>query len=187
MLRAIDDTCSTLRARVDLGPHRVRLGRAGLGQHRELDEVAREPLLAGRGELAGPGQHVVEPAGERRPTPGLLGTRRGQQVVGLAVPPAAVAAPHVAHDELRVVVHRLQVRLVAQVRGHLDLVDDPVEVTPWFISASVCVSSESSSSAVSVSARCTRSAPKIGRPWPASMTSAPQAAISRSATAQSLT
>ncbi len=39
---------------------------------------------------------------------------------------------------------------------------------------------------MSVSAWRTRSAPKIGSPWPHSMISAPQPAISRSAVAQSL-
>ena len=112
---------------VDLGAHLVGLGRARLVQHGELDEVAGEAVVAGGGELAGPGEHVLEPAGERHPLPRLLGARRRQQVVGLAVVPAAVAPPHVAHDELRVVVHRPQVGQLAQVLGDLDLVEHAVE------------------------------------------------------------
>ena len=54
MLRAIDDSCSALRAVVDLGAHLVGLGRAGLDEHGELDEVAGQAVVAGGGELAGP-------------------------------------------------------------------------------------------------------------------------------------
>ena len=72
-------------------------------------------------------EHLVDAAGERHPLAGLLGARRGQQVVGLAVVPAAVEPPDVAHDELRMVVDRPQVRLVEQVRRHLDLVQHAVE------------------------------------------------------------
>ncbi len=113
--------------RVDLGAYLVRLGRARLVQNGELDEVAGEAVVAGRGELACPGEHALEPTRELDPCPGLLGTRRGEQVVGLTVVPAAVAAPDVAHDELRMVVHRLQVRQIAQMLGHLDLVEHAVE------------------------------------------------------------
>ena len=52
--------------------------------------------------------------------------------------------------------------------------------------ASVWSSIESRSSAVSVRAVPMRSAPKIGRPWPATITSAPSPAMVRRATAQSL-
>ena len=113
--------------RVDLGAHLVGLGRAWLVQNGELDEVTGEAMVAGRGELAGPGEHTLEPTRQLHPCPGLLGARGGEQVVGLAVVPAAVTPPHVAHDELRMVVHRLQIRQVAQVLRHLDLVEDAVE------------------------------------------------------------
>ena len=95
-----------------------------------LDEVAGEAHVvrrAGGEELVGAGQHTIHATGQRHPLPGLLGAWRRQQVVGLAVVPAAVAAPHVAHDELRVVVHGTQVGLAGEVGRHLHLVQHPVE------------------------------------------------------------
>ena len=188
MLRAIDDSCSALagarRPRpAPRGPpsspartgRRTRRGGRRAGGRRP--RPARGPGPAPRSSAAG----------QRHPLARLLGPRRRQQVVGLAVPPAAVAPPHVAHEELRVVVHRPQVRQLAQpLAGSRRSCSTRSSGTPRFISASVCSSIESSSSAVSVSAWRIRSAPKIGSPWPDSSTSAPHPAIWRSAAAQSL-
>ena len=55
----------------------------------------------------------------------MAGSRK--EVVGLPVVPAAVSPPHVAHQELRVVVDGPQIRLVPQVGRHLDLVERPVQ------------------------------------------------------------
>ena len=84
------------------------------------------------------------------------------------------------------VVDGAKVGLVGQVRGHRHLVDGRSSVHPSFMRASVWSSIESRSSAVSVNADRMRSTPKIGRPWPETMTSAPSPAIARNATAQSL-
>ena len=109
------------------GSSLVHLVRIGCDDHRVLDEMAGEAQVAFLGELPSAGEDLLDAARERHPLPGLIGARRGQQVVGLAVVPAAVATPHVADEELRVVVDRTQVGLVAEVGGHLDLVDHSVE------------------------------------------------------------
>ena len=66
-------------------------------------------------------------AGQRRDLGGERRVRRGLQPSRVAVVPAAVEAPGVAHDELGVVVHRTQVRLVEQVGRCPHRVDDLVE------------------------------------------------------------
>ena len=74
-----------------------------------------------------PGHHRADPTGQVDPLAGLFGPGGREEVVGLAVVPAAVAAPHVADQELGVVVDGSQVRLVGQVGRDGHLVDDPVE------------------------------------------------------------
>ena len=95
----------------------------------------------------------------------------GLEMGGVAVVPAAVQAPHVAHDELRVVVDRTKVGPREQFRGAATVWMMSSSRAPSFMSASVWAARESSRVAVSRRTARTRSAPAMGRPWPGSSSS----------------
>ncbi len=94
---------------------------------REMAREAEIGVLAGRRELDGSAGEHVGAAGEARE----LGRQRllaGRlQMSGIAVVPAAVEAPEVAHDELRVVVDRTKVGPREQLWGRGHRVDDVFE------------------------------------------------------------
>ena len=96
---------------------------SGAACGRQLDEVAGE--ARGRRSPATL-DSPAPPAGSRRRRGRRPARRRARLRVGglevrrVAVPPAAVEAPHVAHDELGLVVERPQVRLAQQVVGRPD-------------------------------------------------------------------
>ena len=113
-----------------MGAGLVHFSSVRCGDDRVLDEVAGETQVAFVGRARGPSEHLVEAAGEPDPLAGLLGTGAGQEVVGLAVVPAAIAAPDVAHDELRDGRRPAGGRAVEEVRRDLDLVQDAVEWAP---------------------------------------------------------
>ena len=72
------------------------------------------------------------------------------EVRRVAVPPPAVQAPDVAHDELRLVVHGLEVRPAGEVGRRRDRLETSASRAPAFISASVWSTRDSRYSAVSV-------------------------------------
>ena len=106
----VDASASTRRSNTSArAPWTIGVVRCG--ERRELGEVTGETEVAvvgqrdrACGERSGAAGEVGELAGER-------GFGRGLEVRGVAVVPAAEEAPHVAHDELGLVVDRAEVRL----------------------------------------------------------------------------
>src|SRR5262249_19610596 len=98
----------------DLGAgalHVLVLGRRG---RRPLDEVTGEAQIAAGYKLPRPGHQPLRATGQRRALGGDRGVGRRLEVRGIAVVPSAVQPPHVADDELGLVVDGAQVRLVDQ-------------------------------------------------------------------------
>ena len=91
---------------VDFGSKVVGGFGAGFGDDGVFDQVAGEAQVAFGLEGGGTLDDGIDAAGERHPFEGLFAARGGQQVVGLTIVPAAVEAPDVADDELRMVVNR---------------------------------------------------------------------------------
>ena len=89
--------------------------------------------MAGEGQVAAFGQGpraVHERLGaprQRADLPSDLGFARGLEMRGLAVPPAAVQPPDIAHDVLRLVVDGLEIGAPGEVRGRANLGEDLVE------------------------------------------------------------
>ena len=142
----------------------------------------RRPRARARGRRAGPAPPAsVGELGRER------GGRRRLEVRRVAVVPAAVVAPDVAHDELGLVVDRPQVRPREQVlRARAPCARCRRGARPRS-SARASASSERLQQLARrrSSAWRTRSAPTIGSPCPGSSTSASSAAIARNAAAHS--
>src|SRR3954466_32835 len=83
------------------------VGRRSLG--RQFDEVSGHAQVAGVGNLEPTLGEASGAACEGGQLRGEFGLRRRLEMGGVAVPPSAVEAPHVAHDELGVVVDGLEV------------------------------------------------------------------------------
>ncbi len=140
--------------------------------------VGGEPLRAAR--------QFVGAARERGDFRGERSVGCGLQIRGIAVVPAAVHTPQVAHDKFGFVVQRSQIRPLEHLRCDLDRVDDVVQRRARvhhrkrFADEFFQVSSATSSST-----RLIRAAPAIGKPCAGRNSSAPQPAIVRIAAAHS--
>ena len=150
--------------------HGARSASSGAACAAQLGEVAGEAEVARRrrarprvrGERGARRRRAPRARARRRASG--AGLRRGR----VAVVPAAVQAPHVAHDELGLVVDRPQVRPWRAARpARAPCARMSSRRAPSFISASVW-----STQGLEQRRRCrrararTRSAPTIGRPWP---------------------
>ena len=99
----------------------------GRGLRGELGEVTGESQVTRSRDLAGPFGQPACAARERCELRRQRGRGRGLEVRRVAVVPAAVEAPDVAHDELRLVVDRPEVRAREQRLRRAHRVHDVVE------------------------------------------------------------
>ena len=107
---AISEQRITAAHRVDLHPDLVDVVIVGRGHRRHLDQFARDADVTGLRQLPGPLGERRRAAGERGDLGGHVALAGRQQPSRVAVPPAAVRAPDVAHHELGLVVERTQPR-----------------------------------------------------------------------------
>src|SRR5271165_3201941 len=112
---------------IDLRAHLVHRRVVGRGERRQFGKVAGQPQVPGRRCRLRPVSQSCGAAGQSGERGRQHRVRRGLEVGGIAVVPAAVEPPHVADYELRLVVDRLEVRFGGQVGERPDSVDDLVE------------------------------------------------------------
>ena len=130
--------------------------------------------------------HRRDAACQRRDLPRALGFGRRLQMRRRAVVPSAFEPPDIAHDKFRLVVDRLQPRLVGEICRRLDACESPRRAARPHSSSR---SSDRTDSADSSPCRSAPRAPESRRTpdsrGPARSTSAPSCAITRSASAHS--
>src|SRR5258706_12277163 len=86
-----------------------------------------QPRIARREQRAAALEQAFDSAGKRRKFPAERLARRGLQLARHAAVPAAKAAPKVAHDEFRLVVDGLEIRLGLERRRRTHRGEDLVE------------------------------------------------------------
>ena len=123
----IVEASSRARAREHLGARGVHALVVGCGLRGQLGQMPGESEVALGGDFSSALGEPRRTSGER----GELGREhsrgRGLEVRRIAVVPAAVLPPDVAHHELRLVVDGSQIRTLQELLGHAHGVHDVVE------------------------------------------------------------